>query len=1147
MPVADESQNMGGKPTSDFKLFQIEQQKKFNLDVAMMKKAEETRKAVHKKYVDEQLAETVKAAENEYNRSLGIIDKTYQARLKQIEALAGADADSIEAAEDLRKEAYNEYIKSKQALEAATTSKQQKNVEELKRQQEEAELHVNEVASLAAQNRYNQATIFERQKIQQEKANLAQRYAEESAQEQKAHEQAVARLRAEQSLYSEGTAEYTKYQFEIESHQNKAIECANNVTEAEQQRNAALQESSQLTNLINQKQIEYINSDPTHVAGAAKLLNEIEQKLQAERLNQDDLKLQLAISKDIGLDTTNLEQALANSEDIAESLANQVDSLRSAAASDAADKAHTESVEKVAQIRAQDPKDMARAIADSVAEEKANNDMNAKAQWEYFNSEQGRKDNRDKAIAQALENATAKLGAALDKIDENISAFYEYQAEVEARLQGSQESYQKSLNNIAKNVGISGLVSQKEVIQNIKKLVDQGVAYDLDLRAFLATVSDRVVNTFDVFDSNLLRLIRLQQSDTTAARLGMEASLTRLFNQYFSDSSYLSDAFDSVSQAILDANGQLTKNASIEFEYMVQKWLGALYSLGFSDSTINTIAQGLNYLGTGNVEALNSNESLQSLLAMSASRAGISYADILTGGLDAQTTNSLLKSMIEYLKSIADNTENNQVTKSAYTNVFGFNISDLTAVSSLRAEDIQNLFNSSLNYNEAMTEVSTQLNQIASRTHMSTLLSTAFDNAMVSASTAIGGNIATYATWMVLNVIEDLTGGISIPGVSVLGNMVDLHATVTGLAKAGVAGLGLMGSLLTSLFNGSFFGTMDLDKWGYDEYTSRGGPLKGIAQGTVTGTSGSTEMNMVGSASSKDIKTTALTDSTADAEEDAKITNANVQEAGDIYDKIYESLADKDTTVLSEAIQSNYLMRESRVFKASVNGLDEIPKLLDPSRIFYSMLVGMLPVNQIEYNTSSGLMSVKNSTITSALKSAGFSSYWNANESVDSYTYKLNTTSSSSNSSNSNNNSSGFFSSNDSSGGIFSSSIYSSDPEIQSVVQHLENMMSQADLQTISSLMAATTVSNNTTTTNIITPNGLRVSVTDMSPELKAYLAATMRQMVSSALNGDPESEGEESQPFANVISGMLSNLSVNANITNDYFDSALQKSMMPD
>ena len=153
------------------------------------------------------------------------------------------------------------------------------------------------------------------------------------------------------------------------------------------------------------------------------------------------------------------------------------------------------------------------------------------------------------------------------------------------------------------------------------------------------------------------------------------------------------------------------------------------------------------------------------------------------------------------------------------------------------------------------------------------MLDTVFDNAMMSASTAIGNNAGVYATWKVLNVVEDLTGGIAIPGISVMGNMVDLHQTVTGLAKTGIAGLGLIGSLLGSMFNGSLFGTTDVKKWGYEEFTSRGSGTKGISKGTATGTSESSSMSMVGSASSDDIKSTSLSDATDDAEEDSEITN----------------------------------------------------------------------------------------------------------------------------------------------------------------------------------------------------------------------------------------------------------------------------------
>ena len=65
-------------------------------------------------------------------------------------------------------------------------------------------------------------------------------------------------------------------------------------------------------------------------------------------------------------------------------------------------------------------------------------------------------------------------------------------------------------------------------------------------------MTDKLVTTFNAFDSNLLNLIRLQQADSTAARLGMEASLTKSLNAMFRDTSYLTNSFDNVSQALYE-------------------------------------------------------------------------------------------------------------------------------------------------------------------------------------------------------------------------------------------------------------------------------------------------------------------------------------------------------------------------------------------------------------------------------------------------------------------------------------------------------------------------------------------------------------------------------------------------------------------
>lgn len=553
-----------------------------------------------------------------------------------------------------------------------------------------------------------------------------------------------------------------------------------------------------------------------------------------------------------------------------------------------------------------------------------------------------------KLLGNALVNLTAKINAATAQIDQNINSMFQYQAQINARLNGTDFDYSDILKTIRRNIGINPLVSQKAMVENVKKLVDSGVTFDLEQRAFLATISDKIVNTFDAFDSNLLRVIRLQQADSTAARLGMESKLNEFLNSNFNDSAYLNDAFDSVAGSIIDASAQLSRNQSVAFEYIVQKWLGSLYSLGLSSSTVSTIAQGLNYLGTGNVEALSGNESLQSLLAMSAARAGLSYSDLLTGGIDSNNTNLLLKSMVEYLKEIAENSTNN-VTAASYANVFGMNTTDLVAINNLQQSQINSLYKSTLSIEEANNQLQSEMNQVFSRTHVSQILETGLENLMTMASTGIGSNLLTYGTWKVLNIVEDLTGGIAIPAVSIFGNMVDLHTTVTQLAKARVAGLSLMGSLIGGIGNlltGGARGAMSWDTWKFDQYTSRGESINALKKGIKSGFSTSSSMSSTGSASSSDIRNTTLAEGAASAEEDAKTTNASVEKEAGITENIYKAIANENgPTTLTELVAIHSLLDEKRLFKAELGGFNDLKDLLAPNRVFYSALIGMLPVS----------------------------------------------------------------------------------------------------------------------------------------------------------------------------------------------------------
>jgi len=78
-----------------------------------------------------------------------------------------------------------------------------------------------------------------------------------------------------------------------------------------------------------------------------------------------------------------------------------------------------------------------------------------------------------------------------------------------------------------------------------------------------------------------------------------------------------------------------------------------------------------------------SDESLQNVFAMSASRAGLNYAELLQKGLDKSSVNKLLESMVGYLRDISQNTIDNKVVANAFSSVFGMSVSDMSSILNL--------------------------------------------------------------------------------------------------------------------------------------------------------------------------------------------------------------------------------------------------------------------------------------------------------------------------------------------------------------------------------------------------------------------------------------------------------------------------------
>lgn len=462
------------------------------------------------------------------------------------------------------------------------------------------------------------------------------------------------------------------------------------------------------------------------------------------------------------------------------------------------------------------------------------------------------------ATANAVKNATS---AALTSVERYIGIYDQYMSGIEARIQGSGKTFQGMVSTISGAIGSSQYVSQVKVLERLNSLVEQGIVYNVEQRAFLGTISEKIAKTFDVANGTLLQLIRIQQADSTAARLGMEAYLTQFFNAQFRDTSYMNKA-SSISSNLLGISSQLGRNRSVELEYVAQKWLGSMSSVGVSDSTIQSLAQGLNYLGTGDISGLSSNQSLQRLLVAASSRAGLDFGSLLTGGVDATTANRLFSSIIRLGQDIART--DNMVVKSQYANLFGMTISDLTSLLNLSSKDLVSISNNMLSYAGAISEVENQLTKVPSRMHLSERINTMFENMMTTTGMSIANNAVSYTTWIITDLIEKATGGINIPTISVMGNAVDLNATVTQLMKLGIIGANVLGNIGTIVNGLSGRNNLSLYNWGAEDILKRGQGFTGITIGSTQTTS---ETTYIGSTSSSDIYQSSL----ASAEESANV------------------------------------------------------------------------------------------------------------------------------------------------------------------------------------------------------------------------------------------------------------------------------------
>lgn len=519
------------------------------------------------------------------------------------------------------------------------------------------------------------------------------------------------------------------------------------------------------------------------------------------------------------------------------------------------------------------------------------------------------------SVKSTLVSSIGRLANAISSgIDKYIGAYSQYTSKINTRLQGFDRNFSGMSKLIDRVVGASQYVSQTKVFEKLNEYVDKGIAYNVEQRAFLGTVSEKIATTFDAANGTLLQLIRIQQADSTAARLGLESSLTKFLNSTFKDTSYLSGLSDTVSGAILGANSQLSRNGSLEFEYVVQKWLGSMSSVGVSESTIQSLAQGLNALGTGDINSLSNNTSLQNLLVMAASNAGLDYSRMLTGGMNATTANQLLESVVRYGQQIASS--NNQVVKSQYAQLFGMTISDLTSLLNLSSKDLVSISKNMLDYAGAVKETQNEISTIGNRMAFKERLDILLENVLATAGNSIANSALGYTTWMITDIVEKATGGIAIPTISVMGNAVDLNTTVTALMKTGIAGIAWISKIGTVLAGLSGANLLSLDAFNAAETTGRGRGLSTtLSEGNMARTTSQT--SFIGNTSSSDI----YGGSIANAKDEAVSVQGQDESGNEMMEVIRDRIAVDVNTIVQLLGTDGIVIRSISPFAGLFGGM----------------------------------------------------------------------------------------------------------------------------------------------------------------------------------------------------------------------------------
>lgn len=497
------------------------------------------------------------------------------------------------------------------------------------------------------------------------------------------------------------------------------------------------------------------------------------------------------------------------------------------------------------------------------------------------------------ALAANLANA---LGDMVRQLDSTIDSIGKYKGAIDTRLQGSKSgkfmgSYWDQMSkDLMKVASASPLVKQSDLANKISDYVSKGIAFNVEQRATMDVLKDKIATTFDAANGTLLRLVRIQEKDTTAGRLGMESALTAFLNNMYETTEYMSNLATSVKSNLEEAMSLMTGENALSFEYQIQKWLGSLYSTGMSDKAVQGLGGVLGQLAAGQLESI-TNGGQGNLVIMAANQAGLSVTDILNNGLNADTTNNLMNAMVDYLAKIYEQAGKSRVIQQQIAGIYGMTASDLKAAVNL-SRSRQSVARNGLTYSSAMAQLQNMGNSMMSRTSTGEMLNNVWDNLKYTMSAGIASNPVLYGIYKAANMLSDTVGGINIPLPLVMGTGLNMGLNVADLMRVGALSGGILsniGGIASGLANGGSGWSM-LKALGVTNNASM--VSRGTGQGLVTtgGATVSESGSLVGNSSGDDIKNKTMTDATdsAKAQTAEAVDESDETKLKDVYAEVVD-------------------------------------------------------------------------------------------------------------------------------------------------------------------------------------------------------------------------------------------------------------------